>query len=202
VQIEKNIPLAFFNPMQHLLIHLPYEAKVGGPIQYKWMFHIERALKNLRAMVGNKARVGGCIAEQFKLKEVAHFTSCYFAEEHNIFARKKTYHDNERETPLCYDFLFSKRTAKSLVHPSHITSLWKNESVGANIAPITERCTGGDALSAAWMVCDLVARAGALSSWTVHAWSLDGPRVHSSGGVRQQHLGLTPRRDPVREVRP
>jgi hypothetical protein len=35
------------------------------------MFHIERALKKLRAMVGNKARVKGCIAEQFKLKEVA-----------------------------------------------------------------------------------------------------------------------------------
>jgi hypothetical protein len=108
VQIGKNIRLAFFNPMQHLLIHLPYEAKVGGPIQYKWMFDIERALKKLRAMVDNKARVEGCIVEKFKLKEVAHFTSCYFAEEHNAFARKKRYHDNEREMPLCYDFLFSK----------------------------------------------------------------------------------------------
>jgi hypothetical protein len=39
------------------------------------MFHIERTLKKLRAMVGNKARVEGCIAEQFKLKEVTHFTS-------------------------------------------------------------------------------------------------------------------------------
>jgi hypothetical protein len=79
-KLEKKIlPLGFFNPMQHLFIHLPYEAKVGGPVQYRWMFHIERALKKLRAMVGNKARVEGCIAEQFTLKEVAHFTSCYFA---------------------------------------------------------------------------------------------------------------------------
>jgi hypothetical protein len=85
MKIGKNIPTGFFNPMQHLFIHLPYEAKVGGPIQYTWMFHIERALKKLRAMVGNKARVEGCIVEQFKLKEVAHFTSCYFAEEHNVF---------------------------------------------------------------------------------------------------------------------
>jgi hypothetical protein len=44
------------------------------------MFHIERALKTLREIVGNKARVEGCIAEQFKLKEVAHFISYYFAE--------------------------------------------------------------------------------------------------------------------------
>jgi hypothetical protein len=34
------------------------------------MFHIERALKKLRAMVGNKARVEGCIAEQFKLRTI------------------------------------------------------------------------------------------------------------------------------------
>jgi hypothetical protein len=54
---KKIFPLGFFNPMQHLFIHLPYEAKVGGPVQYRWMFHIERALKKLRAMVGNKARV-------------------------------------------------------------------------------------------------------------------------------------------------
>jgi hypothetical protein len=103
VQIGKIFPPGFFNPMQHLFIHPPYEAKVSGPVQYRWMFHIERALKKLRAMVGNKARVEGCIAEQFKLKEVAHFTSCYFAEEHNVFARKKRYHDDEREMPPCSD---------------------------------------------------------------------------------------------------
>jgi hypothetical protein len=28
-RMEKNLPPGFFNPMQHLLIHLPYEAKVG-----------------------------------------------------------------------------------------------------------------------------------------------------------------------------
>jgi hypothetical protein len=91
------------------------------------MFHIERALKKLRAMVGNKARVEGCIAEQFKLKEVAHFTSYYFAEEHNVFARKKRYHDDEREMPPCSD-LSIFQTNEPLVHPRHITSLWKNGS--------------------------------------------------------------------------
>jgi hypothetical protein len=61
-------------------------------------------------MVGNKARVEGCIVEQFKLKEVAHFTSCYFAEEHNVFARKKRYHDDEREMPPCSDLsIFSDK---------------------------------------------------------------------------------------------
>jgi hypothetical protein len=53
--------------------------------------------------VGNKARVEGCIAEQFKLKEVAHFTSCYFAEEHNVFARKiYLTEDQYREVSIQY----------------------------------------------------------------------------------------------------
>jgi hypothetical protein len=46
-KLEKIFPLGWFNPMQHLLVHLLYEAKLGGPQQYRWMYHIERALKNL-----------------------------------------------------------------------------------------------------------------------------------------------------------
>jgi hypothetical protein len=94
-KLEKIFPPGFFNPMQHLLVHLPYEAKVGGPMQYMWMYHIERALKKRSSMVGNKGRVEGCIAEEFKYKEVAAFTSVYFADEHNINAPTLRYHDDK-----------------------------------------------------------------------------------------------------------
>jgi hypothetical protein len=30
-KLEKIFPPGWFNPMKHLLVHLPYEAKVGGP---------------------------------------------------------------------------------------------------------------------------------------------------------------------------
>jgi hypothetical protein len=76
-KMEKNFPTGFFNPMQHLLIHVPYEAKVGGPVQYRWMYHIERALRYLKPMVDNRAEVEGCIIETFMLKEVAYFSSVY-----------------------------------------------------------------------------------------------------------------------------
>jgi hypothetical protein len=33
--LEKIFHLGWFNPMQHLLVHLPYEAKLGGPQQYR-----------------------------------------------------------------------------------------------------------------------------------------------------------------------
>jgi len=94
-KLEKIFPPGFFNPMQHLLIHLPYEAKVGGPVQYRWMYLFERALKKLRTMVNNKARVEGCIAEEFKYKEISAFTSVYFAEENNVNAPTMRYHVDE-----------------------------------------------------------------------------------------------------------
>jgi hypothetical protein len=64
-------------------------------VQYRWMYHIKRTLKKLRAMVGNKRRVEGCIAEEFKYKKIALFTGLYFAEEHNVNAPTLRYHVDE-----------------------------------------------------------------------------------------------------------
>jgi hypothetical protein len=83
-KLEIKNPPEWFNTMQHLLVHIPYEAKVGGHVRYRWMYHIERTLKYLRAMVENKARVEGSIAESFLLKEITYFSSVYFTEEHNV----------------------------------------------------------------------------------------------------------------------
>jgi hypothetical protein len=108
MQDGEFFPLGVFNPMQHLLIHLPYEAKVGGHVQYMWMYHIERALRYLKLMVGNRVRVEGCIAEEFTLKEVAYFSSTYFAEKHNVNAPTMWY--NMDEEPPCSDIsIFASR---------------------------------------------------------------------------------------------
>jgi hypothetical protein len=50
-------------------------------------------------MVQNKARVEGCIVEAFLLKEVSNFTSVYFVEEHNVYARTMRYNIDE-EPPV------------------------------------------------------------------------------------------------------
>jgi hypothetical protein len=72
--------------MQHLIVHLAWEALVGGPVQFRWMYPIERALKKLRASVRDKARVEGCIAKAFALKEISQFSTRYFARANNVFA--------------------------------------------------------------------------------------------------------------------
>jgi hypothetical protein len=67
-KIEKIFLPGWFNAMQHLLVHLPWEAKAEKPTQYRWMYSQERELKKLRVIVRNKARVEGCIAEAFMCK--------------------------------------------------------------------------------------------------------------------------------------
>jgi hypothetical protein len=41
-KLEMIFPLSFFYLMEHLPIHLPFEVKVGGPVQYRWMYSFER----------------------------------------------------------------------------------------------------------------------------------------------------------------
>lgn len=41
-KLEKIFPPAFFDIMVHLAVHLPREAKLVGPVGYRWMYPIER----------------------------------------------------------------------------------------------------------------------------------------------------------------
>jgi hypothetical protein len=60
-KMETVFPPRWFNAMQHLLVHLPWEARVGGSVQFRWMYSQERELKKHRYTVRNKARVEGYI---------------------------------------------------------------------------------------------------------------------------------------------
>lgn len=41
-KLEKIYPPYFFTLMGHLTIHLAQEAKIAGPVQFRWMYPIER----------------------------------------------------------------------------------------------------------------------------------------------------------------
>jgi hypothetical protein len=84
-KMEKIFLPGWFNAMQHLLVHLPCEAMVGGPAQFRWMYSQERELKKLKVTVRNKRRVEGCIAEAFACKEIVNFSSKYFSCANNVW---------------------------------------------------------------------------------------------------------------------
>jgi hypothetical protein len=77
-ELEKIFPPSFFLPMQHLIVHLLNEARLGGPVQAHWCYLIERCLKTLHKKCTNKARIEASIAEASIQEEVSNFTTSYY----------------------------------------------------------------------------------------------------------------------------
>ncbi|XP_057999062.1 uncharacterized protein LOC110665227 [Hevea brasiliensis] len=77
-KLERIFPPAFFDSMEHLPIHLPYEAKIAGPVQYRWMYPFERFLRHLKQNVKNKAKVEGSICNAYLVEEASNFCAHYF----------------------------------------------------------------------------------------------------------------------------
>ncbi|KAH0669665.1 hypothetical protein KY285_023833 [Solanum tuberosum] len=61
--LQMVFPPAFFDVMIHLPIHLAREAKLGGPVQYRDMYSIERYLRTLKSYIRNPSHPEGAIAE-------------------------------------------------------------------------------------------------------------------------------------------
>ncbi|XP_047309666.1 uncharacterized protein LOC124913089 [Impatiens glandulifera] len=76
--LAKIFPPAFFDSMEHLLVHLPYEANVGGPVQYRWMYPFERFLHTIKQKIKNKSLIEASICNANILQEITAFSSHYF----------------------------------------------------------------------------------------------------------------------------
>ncbi|XP_026400660.1 uncharacterized protein LOC113296573 [Papaver somniferum] len=92
--LEKIFPPAFFDIMVHLLIHLPTEARIGGPVQYRWMYPIKRYLYTLKKYVRNKAHPEGSIAEGYLADECVTFLSRYLKDVESRINRQVRYVDD------------------------------------------------------------------------------------------------------------
>ncbi|CAN1782437.1 hypothetical protein LINPERHAP1_LOCUS15825 [Linum perenne] len=79
-KLEKIFPPAFFDVMVHLPIHLADEAMLGGPVQYRWMYPIERYLYQLKSFVRNRTHPEGSIAEGYIAFECMTLCSRYLSD--------------------------------------------------------------------------------------------------------------------------
>ncbi|XP_021738310.1 uncharacterized protein LOC110704799 isoform X2 [Chenopodium quinoa] len=77
-KLEKIFPPSFFHSMERLPVHLPYEARLCGPVHYRWMYPFERFLNHLKRKIGNKARVERSICMAYLAEEISNFCSNYF----------------------------------------------------------------------------------------------------------------------------
>lgn len=76
-QLERIFPPSFFDIMVHLPIHLANEVRLGGPVQFRWMYPPERYMCTLKSYVRNKSRPEGSIAEAYLAEECLTFCSRY-----------------------------------------------------------------------------------------------------------------------------
>ncbi|KAL0347771.1 UNVERIFIED_CONTAM: hypothetical protein Scaly_1793100 [Sesamum calycinum] len=76
--LEKIFSPAFLDSMEYLFVHLSYEAHVGGPVQYKWMYSFERFLYELKKKVKKQTPVEASIVEAYIVEKIGMFTSQYF----------------------------------------------------------------------------------------------------------------------------
>ncbi|XP_016463901.1 uncharacterized protein LOC107786900 [Nicotiana tabacum] len=76
-KLAKVFPPSFFDVMVHLPTHLTNEAKLAGPVQYRWMYPIERWLYFLKSLIGNRACPEGSIVEGYLANECMTLCSRY-----------------------------------------------------------------------------------------------------------------------------
>ncbi|KAI5324445.1 hypothetical protein L3X38_033518 [Prunus dulcis] len=71
-KFEMIFPPAFFTSMMHVMVHLPEEALLAGPVNYRWMYPIERLLGELKKSVRNRAKLEGSIIEAWMSDLIRH----------------------------------------------------------------------------------------------------------------------------------
>ncbi|XP_010495350.1 PREDICTED: uncharacterized protein LOC104772433 [Camelina sativa] len=97
---ERYFPPTFFDIMVHLTVHLGREARLGGPVHFRWMYPFERYMKVLKDYVRNTARPEGCIAECYLSEECIRFCSEFLKKTTNVQEKMDRNTDFENNTIL------------------------------------------------------------------------------------------------------
>ncbi len=71
--LEKVFPLACFDIMTHLVIHLVEELDICGLVHTRWMYRMERYMKALKGFVQNIAHPEGNMAMGYSIEEALSF---------------------------------------------------------------------------------------------------------------------------------
>ncbi|XP_059624867.1 uncharacterized protein LOC132268136 isoform X2 [Cornus florida] len=98
--LERYFPPSFFDIMIHLTIHIAREARICGPVKFRWMYPFERMMKVYKGYVRNKVRAEGCIAEGYLAKECVRFCSEHIKQASEIGVRHSQNEDFEGETTV------------------------------------------------------------------------------------------------------
>ena len=75
--LEVSFPPAFFDVMEHTLVHLVDELEICGPVGGRWMYPCERYLGTLKSFVRNRAQPEASMAKGYVAEEALGFCTEY-----------------------------------------------------------------------------------------------------------------------------
>ncbi len=75
--LEWELPVAFFDIMTHLTLHVAKGLDVCGPIHGRWMYHVEQTLKMFKTYVRNRAHLEASMAKRYLYDETIEFITKY-----------------------------------------------------------------------------------------------------------------------------
>ncbi|KAA0032149.1 uncharacterized protein E5676_scaffold186G00370 [Cucumis melo var. makuwa] len=126
-KLERIFPPSFFSVMVHLAVHLLYEAKVTGPVNYSWMYSIERNICTLKQYVRNKARPEESIAEAYGMNESSTFCLRYLNGIQTRFSLDERNDDSIPEDEIVGEFeVFMQKVRHILNNVDEIVEYRKN----------------------------------------------------------------------------
>ena len=124
-KLERIFPLRFFDYIEHLPVHLAYEAWVYGPVQHRWMYPFEREIGGFKRTVKNRVKVKGSICQAYISKEISNFCSYYFESCVQSRRTRVTWNDDGGES-------LSKPTLSVFNQPGHAARRCKDRWLTGN----------------------------------------------------------------------
>ncbi|XP_068304214.1 uncharacterized protein [Pyrus communis] len=123
-KFEHIFPPAFFTTMIHVMIHLPDEALLAGPVNCRWMYPIERYLGELKKCVRNRAKPEGSLVEAWVAYESLTFCAMYLQDVETTFNRPQRNNDGGVKKEKLFVFA---QIARPFVDPVKGESFTKND---------------------------------------------------------------------------
>ncbi|KAG5599968.1 hypothetical protein H5410_031338 [Solanum commersonii] len=87
-KLEKIFPCVFFDVIEHLPIHLVQEARLGGPVQIRWI-----KIGSSKQTIKQRGRIEGSFVQGHIGRETCDFYSYYFG--HDVSCRRNRPNRND-----------------------------------------------------------------------------------------------------------
>ncbi|XP_015169361.1 uncharacterized protein [Solanum tuberosum] len=99
-KLEKIFPCGIFDVMEHLPIQLVQEARLGGPVQTRWMYPFERKIGSSKQTIKQRERIEGSFVQDHIGRETGDFYSYYFGDDVSCRRNRPNRNDEGDIDPL------------------------------------------------------------------------------------------------------